>query len=248
MTVTAEGVKDGKSLTDKDGKPLPGQGEDHVLPDGRTVGNVLAENRRKSEELTTITKEKEEMEERLDELEEKVRLTREEREEVVQLRGDIKAAAKELRMKEGSAPWIQIAKEEAEEMGKKTSLQAILDFEIERANDYVEDKAFDLSMDTKVLAKALTPFAIKYNDKRPERRNQLAFRDWQKEQTRMKEIDDKEKKLKAEENERLSWREGTGRSDRTKTQKQKFEDLERPSDRASAVVDLINSARQAASR
>ena len=190
---------------------------------------LQAENKRKAEEITSLKSSLSQIQAEIAELKEAAEereLTQRETAKLHELESDVKTAAKQLRGKQELAPWIQIAKEEAEDAGRNLSLDAILNNEFERANDYIDDVAEKNGMTVKEMARELGPYAIRYADRRPERRNQLAYRDWEKSKSKEKSLEEREKALKAKEDEELKFRERGKRIVRDETMDKKLEDAQ----------------------
>ena len=222
----------------------PGEGKSR---DTKTVDQLLseykAENQRKSEENKSLKSEISSMKERLEELEEKQNLTKSEKKEVKELETDLENAVKELYSRKDTQAWIRIAQKEAAEAGHKISLETVMDMEITLGNEFIEDEAEKLGITPKELALKIAPYALKFNDKRPARRNELSFRAWQKEDAKRKELDEREAKIKKEETDRIAFREGSGRGSRGGGSQTKFEEAKTAEDRLSSVVDLIDSVK-----
>lgn len=194
------------------------------------VEEIIAENKRKAEELKSAKAEIGSMKERLQELEEaenRRELTAKEERERVALKSDVKSEAAKLRELKETQPWIEVAKEEAERVGETKAFEVMLNNELERANDFIDDKAAELDKEPKEFAKELQPFALKYQDKRPSRRNELAYRDWQKAQEKVKSLDEREKIIKDKEDRDLRFREGVGRHVRNESLDQKMENADK---------------------
>jgi hypothetical protein len=192
-----------------------------------------AEARRKSEENTTLKTELQEMKQMLAELkrkEEESGLSKREESKMDDLESDIQDAVKKLRTQKDTQPWIHLAKEEM--------TNAMIEHQIELGNEYLEDKAEELGMEVKKLASELSLYALKHQSKRPARRNELAFREWQKDQAKAKELAEKEKKLKELEDKEKAFREGGGRVPRKISKDEAFESADK-SGRLDAIVDLI---------
>jgi len=234
MSDEEKSAKELDSLTKKSGDDNPpAEGKKPQKSSDELLSEYKAENTRKAEENSKLKSEKARLEAELAELREKEDekgLSRKEDERVEDLEAEIKLAAKKLRQGKETLPWIEIAREEVG--------TAIVDYEIGKANEFVDDKAEELKMEPKELAKALTPFAKKYQELRPERRNQLAYRDWQKSEAKQKEIEAKEAKLKELEDKEQAFREGRGRNTRQPTRNDKFEEASKE-DRLKMTVDLI---------
>lgn len=184
---------------------------------------VMAENKRKAEELKSVKAELESSKARLDELEEKDRLTAAERQEKVELETDVKLEAKRLRTLKETQPWIEVAKEEAEKAGETKAFDVLLNNELERANDFIDDRAAERGETPKELARKMQSYAMRYTDKRPSRRNELAYRDLVADESKSKSLDDREKALKEKEDAETKYREGAGRHVRDASFDQKIE-------------------------
>ena len=123
--------------------------------------------------------------------------------------------------------------------------QALLDQQIQAGNYFLEDKADELGIDYNDKAKfkdfvnKLKPYSIKYAELPPLRRNQLAFREWQKNEKHLADLDKREKELAQKEMQDKLMREGRGRIPIDKEKEDKFNNARNSRDRLSAVVDLI---------
>src|SRR3990167_4453468 len=178
--------------------------------DSPSPDELKAENKRKAEKIASLETEIKADRARLAKLEaieEQRELTaREEREKAV-LKDDVGEEAKKLREMKETQPWIKISKDEA----KEASTDAVLNNEIERSNDFLEDMASDNKMEVEQFAKEIRKFSSPYMNKRPERRTVLAYRDWQKAQSKEKSLSEREQKLKEKEDAETSFRERGGR-------------------------------------
>ena len=92
---------------------------------------------------------------------------------------------------------------------------------------YMADEAVtgnDWSEAIEKIAKEIAPFAKKYDDKSPSRRNELAYRDWKAEQKRLHDLDERDRKLKEREDEAQRFRETGSRVPRDKSVDEKFKE------------------------
>jgi hypothetical protein len=232
-----KGANELDSLNSRPGeKSPPDEGKNPPKTPEQLLSEHKAENQRKQEEISKLKAEKSALDDELQELRQKQDeegLTRKERERKEDIEGDIediKAAAKKLRAQKETQPWIQVAREEMAD--------TMVDYEIGKANEFVEDTAAELKIEPKELAKELIPFAAKYQHMRPERRNQLAYRDLKAAKSKQASIEAQEAKLKELEDKERTFREGPGRSPRKTTPNDKFETADK-SDRLKMAVDLI---------
>lgn len=212
----------------------PSRGGDHAQKTSeQLLSEYKAEAQRKTEEIKAFKSELQEMKSLYAELKEKAEsgeLSKREELKLDDLESEIKEAAKKLRSQKETLPWIEIAREEM------TVAQA--QFQIELGNEYIEDKASELSMEPKELAKEIALYAFKYQDKRPERRNALAFKDWQAAKAKQTELEAKEKAIKEREEKDRAFREGKGRIPRQADKSQSFQEAKKE-DRLGMLADLI---------
>lgn len=212
----------------------PSRGGDHAQKTSeQLLSEYKAETQRKAEEIKALKAEQAEMKAALAELKAKAEsgdLSKKDERKMEVLESEIEAAAEKLRGDPEAKPWIKIAKEEMSEV--------MVQHQIELGNEFLEDRAAELGMEPKDLAKEISAFAFKYQDKRPERRNALAFKDWQKEQSRIKALEAKEKELKEREEKEKAFREGKGRIPRQADKDQKFQEAKKE-DRLGMLSDLI---------
>lgn len=212
----------------------PSRGGDHAQKTSEQLLNEYkAEAQRKTEEIKALKGDLTEMKNVLAELQARAaegNLSKRDEARMENLEEDIKDKAKQLRQQKETQPWIEIAREEM------TIAQAQL--QIELGNEYIEDRASELNMDPKDLAKEISQFAFKYQDKRPERRNALAFKDWQQAQKKAQELEAKEKAIKEREEKEKAFREGKGRLPRQVEKNQQFQDAKKE-DRLGMLADLI---------
>jgi len=212
----------------------PSRGGDHAQKTSeQLLSEYKAENQRKAEENKVLKSEMQEMKSTLAELKEKAEageLSKRDEGRMENLEDEIKDAAKKLRGQKETQPWIEIAREEM------TVSQA--QFQIELGNEYIEDKASDLGIEPKDLAKEIAVYAFKYQDKRPARRNELAFRDWKNATAKQKELEAKETAIKERDAKDASFREGRGRNPRQADKNQSFQDANKDG-RLDILRDLI---------
>lgn len=235
------GVIDSESPNEKPNTDPTDQGNDLSRKGDRTIENVMAENKRKTEEIVGLRSEISEMKEMLSELKEINNPSREERQEIKQLEEGIEQKKAQLRSQKETQPWIEIAKEEA----VTAAQQAMLNRQIEDGNYYLEDKADELGIDYndkskfKEFVNKLKPFSLKHAELPPLRRNQLAFKEWQKHEKQMSDLNEREKKLAEKEMQEKLMREGRGRIPIDKEKEDKYTNARNSRERLSAVVDLV---------
>ena len=257
MLNTATDVKKNE-LDPSTGLPIgspPPEGKKGVMPDGRTVEDVWAENQRKQEEITGLKSSLESVQDRLQELEEKAeegRLTQSEKTEFKTLSEEEKYLEQEATKLENQAetkPYFyamnkKLAEKlkEAKNEAEKIAIRVAYDTDSYHSDCFLEDKASELGMldssgrgDLKALAKLLLPFALRYQKEYPSRRNVLAFRDYLKDKDKLSELSKKEKEIKEKED-RLNALEGSGRMERGKS-KPSFEEASK-NERLQYLVDL----------
>ena len=162
-------------------------------------------------------------------------LTSSEKKQREGLEDDIEEAANKLESQKDSAPWIHLSKKKAEQ----AALQIATETEIQRANDFVDDKAFELEISAEELAKAIRPYAVTRDSQSLYRRNVEAFRSWQKEQKRVKDIEDREKRLKDREEEDQRFRETGQRQARDESADQKWDEADK-NGKTRLLVDLLD--------
>jgi hypothetical protein len=202
---------------------------------------LIAENKRKAEKIAALEAENKADKARLarlEKLEEEGKLTPKQEREKEELEIDVDSEAKKLRTFKETKPWIKVATEEA--------AMAELNASIKRANYFIEDKAEEHSTEDKPIkpdefAKMLKPYAMAYSDEDPDRRNQLAYRDWKKAQAKLSELSDREKKLKEKEDADVKFRERGGRSERDTSLDQKFETASSKNEKLSLLRDMIQT-------
>lgn len=235
------GVIDSESPNEKPNTDPTDQGNDLSRKGDRTIENVMAENKRKTEEIVGLRSEISEMKDMLSELKEINNPSREERQEIKQLEEGIEQKKAQLRSQKETQPWIEIAKEEA----VTAAQQAMFNRQIEDGNYFLEDKAHELGIDYndktkfKDFVKKLKPFTMDYADLPPLRRNQLAFRAWQEKE---KELSDFKREKEAVEKEKMQnnlMREGRGRIPIDKEKEDRYTNARNSRERLSAVVDLV---------
>lgn len=210
-------------------------------PAGKTADVLLeelrAENKRKADEISGLKSEKSklealkaEYEERLTELDNKRTLTASDREEK-------KVLAAKIRQVAEAQPYLYAAEEIAEEKANS----AMWNIELEKANDFLDDKAEELGLESgEELAKKIASYAVKYSDKRPSRRNELAFRDYMKAESREKDLQKKEADLKKKEAEYSAYAEGSGRTVRDPGLADRLNSAKTKDDKLALVMELQN--------
>jgi hypothetical protein len=233
MAEDLKGAKEAGSPPAKNGANDPGS---------PPAEELIAENKRKAEELKEAKAELSSMQERLAELEEKERtreLSAKEEREKADLKDDVKTEAQKLRQLKETQPWIEVARQEAKTESEKTAFDVMLNNELERANDFIDDKADELGITPKELANKLRPYAMKFQDKRPSRRNEMAYREWQKDESKLKSLSEREKALKDKEDNETKFREGAGRYVRDKSFDQELENADSKGDKLRLMRKLV---------
>ena len=215
-----------------------------VNDNGSPPLNQQAELKAKTEKIARQEAEIASYQERLVALEEKERtreLTAREERERAGLEGDLKSEARKLRALKETQPWIEVAREEAEKAGETKAFEVSLNLEIEKANEQIEDWAKESGKTPKELANELLSYVGKYQDKRPTRRNELAFRDFQADQSKLKSLSEREKALKAKEDADTKFREGAGRFVRDESFHQKLENADSAKARLRLMRDRVQT-------
>lgn|SRR3990167_8600920 len=202
---------------------------------------LIAENKRKAEKIATLEAENKADKARLarlEKLEEEGKLTPKQEKEKDELEMDVDSEARKLRSLKETKPWIKVATEEA--------ALAALNESIKRANYFIEDKADEHSTEDKKLtpaefAKMLKPYAAEHADEDPDRRNQLAYRDWKKAQAKVSDLTERERKLKEKEDADIKFRERGGRSERDTSLDHKFDTASTKKEKLSLLRDLVQT-------
>lgn len=243
--------EENKKGANDDGSPPPDKG---AKPGGSPPPEeVQAELKRKTEELNTLKAEKSKSDAAIAELQQKLEegsITAAEEEELAGEKKRVKDIAKKIRTTKEYGPWSEIIREDS----ISTASDVVFEYETQKANEFLEDMAVEENFATwsmgkaefddavQKFARALSPHARNYSDRGPHRRNQLGYRAWKREQSRLKGLDDREKTLKEREDEALRFRESGGRVERDKSIDQKMKDADKPQKKMGVLVDLIESA------
>lgn len=185
----------------------------------RSIENVMAENQRKAEKISVLEEKISSYEDRLAELEEKTTLTRSEKIEKDELQDTVDSLWEQVKVTQNGKVWLHGTKKEFEPVINSK----LLEDSTNRADWFLEDKAEELGMrDAGALAKEIAPFAAQHMRLLPERRNQLAFRDWQRAKNKQAELSKKEQDILKKEEEMKAYAEGRGRVSRDPSFKEKF--------------------------
>lgn len=257
MTVTDKDVNsDSSAENQQDGSSS--SSNKSVSPE-RSLENVMAENRRKAEEIKELREKSEAYETRISELEELARereLTKREEAELSNLNTqtiqvDSLVSRLESQQDEVSIAWKALMDKKVKGTLTKVeenTLKLIFDNECDRQNDFLEDKVVELNASLKdgeerytidSLAKALNPYGKSYKDKRPERKAQLAFRDWMMDKKRLESIEERERKIKEREEADLHFRETGRQVVRDSSLEKKFQDSK---DKSGLMIDVLDQA------
>lgn len=232
-------------MADEDGVNVPdsppGKEGDYPSPEGkkgvdRSPDGLL---KLKDEVIQTLKVELGLMKDELSELKEissRRGLNSSEKSRQDELEDDIDESANKLEKVEGNAAWIHLTKKKAQQ----AALEIATDSEIQRANDFIDDKAFELEMSEDELTKAIRPYAVMRDGKSLYRRNVEAFRSWQKEQKRIKGIEDREKNLKDREEEEQRFKETGQRQPRDESADQQWNEADKKG-KTRLLVDLLDS-------
>jgi len=235
-------VNESDSLNDNKSNDPSGQGDDQSNKVGdRTTEQVMAENKRKTEEIAGLRSEISEMKDILSEMKEINNPTREERQEIKQLEDTIDTKKAQLQSQKETQPWIGIAQDEALTITERVLMQR----QIEDGNYFLEDKAEENGIDVsdkqefKKFIERMKPYALKYSELSPVRRNQMAYKDWKKDEKKLSDLNEREKKIAEKEMQDKLMREGRGRIPIDKEKEDKYNNARNSRERLSAVVDLV---------
>ena len=196
------GANSGGSPNPKGGNPS--QGGD---PGAKTTEQLLAEhkaeNERKAAKISTLESQLEETNSRIEELEEKSKLTEKDKAELNRLnrRGDtLEDLIEEVEASPHAKGWLGAAekraakaKEEAIEIAEKNILYR-------SQKEYLEDTAEELGIDYKELKKSISPFYAPDANKTPKQNTRAAVKKWREFEQFKKdkaEIDKKKKEADA---------------------------------------------------
>ncbi len=163
----------------------------------RTIESLEAENKRKGEKIIKL-------ESKFSELEQKVADLQQKRNDPDTSSAERDSIDEKLKDLKDGKDWLKTI--------EQATATAVAQAEIIRANDYLEEKALELGMDAKDFAKLLQPYVK--NSSNYYRRNVEAVSLWQKDQARIKSIEERERKLKERESEQQMFRETGGRMPR----------------------------------
>lgn len=214
------------------------------------------ENQRKSKKIADLEREVKVSKDRISELEEKEEengvLSQREQEELDELQGDVKKAAKLLRAQKSTGPWITIAQEEAETVAENKAVQVLMNSQIEASDEFIEDRAEEqteldletgeqvtVEMTPEELADKIKPFMTKYANKMPRRQTELAYRDYVRNKQRLEAIDKKEHSYKKKDEEEQRFKETGSRTPRNSNKEKEF-DKANTKDKVSSVIDLMD--------
>ena len=225
-------VIESDSPADKKNDIPPHRGQDGV---DRSFDNLLAENQRKAEKIVNL----ESRLSQLEEIENDRQLTATEQRDKASLQSDIDNLAQQVKNTDNGKIWLHLTKKEmASEFERR-----LRDYSIERGDAFLEDKAIEEGIENAMaLANKLAPHAKPYMHLSPERRDQLAFRDWKKSTIEMENIKKREDEIKKKEDEMKSYAEGRGRSTRDPSFEEKLNKSTRAGERVSLARDLVDKA------
>lgn len=157
------------------------------------LANAKAENERKTTELSSLKQEFAEMKDRYEELDEKIRLTAQEREEKSQIKsemGDLKDQISQLRLKPENKAFfahldesIKAAKDEGMTLGAQQALVIL-------QQNYLKKVAREEKLDYKKLVDSVRPFSSKYDSEDPLTKAEMGVSDWREFQKFQKEKED----------------------------------------------------------
>ncbi len=251
MSGLEQDVKKSVSSADDQDQIPPPSGKKEVSA-GRGVEEVMAENKRKADEIASLKSDKGALESRLEELEEKDRLTAKERAEKAALETGIDSIESQVKLLRSNPDanqkvWLKTIREDAE----NAALEATFNAEKRRSNEVlyelVDDHGDKLKVKTiKELAALIKPYGLKYNEDVNSgemtlvTRTRKAFRDFMKSQSQSEEIAKREETLRKKEA-ALAGLEGGGRARRIDSVDD-FKTLS-GSKKISAVVDALGSTK-----
>lgn len=209
----------------------------------RTVESLKAENQRKADKIIALEKSMADKESRLEELEALERegkLSKEDRREQSDLEDDLDKEADKLQNISGNKPWLRLTERLARRESERIAAENYTNVEIERGNDFIDDKAFDLEIPTKELIEKIKPFVKLAKGQSPYRRNVEAFREWQKEGKRVQSLEAREKAIAEKEDADRRFRETGSRTPRNNSDTRRWEEAKTPRQKQEVLVDLMD--------
>jgi hypothetical protein len=226
----------GSGANDDDPLPSKKGANDKGTP---PLEELIAENKRKAEEIASFKSEIQDMRAELDELKslQQEHPTEKRQEKIDDIEESLDVMAEKLYQQKETKPWIRVAQKESE----NTVMKILQNQAVQDSNDFIDDKAEELGLNVKDLVKNIKSFAIKYSDRSPLRRTQLALRDWQKAQSKEADLSAREKKLLEEENKAKLMREGRGRIPVEQGKQDKWNNARNSRERTNAVVDMLET-------
>lgn len=237
-----EGANPGESLTPKPGSAKEGGS----LP----PEELQAELERKTKEIEKLKSSNATAIARVEELEklqDEGNLSVDEEEELAREKEKVRKTADKIKQTREFAPWELLIREQV----SGAALEIVMNNEITKANDLVEDWALDegflkdgvtLKEATEKMARELAPFGRKYDNKSPSRRNELAYREWKKSKKERADFDEQKRKLKEDQDAAQRFRETGTRVPRDQTLDSKLKDARTPKEQASLLKDLVATA------
>ena len=222
-------------------------------PGSPPAEEMQAELKRKNEELNTLKTRQSASDAKIAELQEKLEagtITEDEEDELKDEKQKTRDIARKIRAtKEVYGPWSEIIREDS----TTSASEVVFEYEKQKGNEYLEDMAVEegfakwdmpkAEFDDAVqkFARELAPHARNFSDRGPHRRNQLGYRAWKREQSRLSDLDKREKTLKEREDESQRFRESGGRVERDRSIDEKIKNADKPEKKMGVLVDLIES-------
>lgn len=185
------GVKESESPPEETPESLSEKGTSSSKSGERTLEQVMAENERKAAEIGKLREElqelKETKEERLEELQDKGKLTRAEKEEIVSLEEQIHSIETDQRSK----AWRELGRRDSRSIAKEEADTRDLEY----AMDWLEEMADSEKVEFGKFKKEI--FAIvkdRWAGQRATKKAKLAFKEWKRQQEWDKKVSDEKKK------------------------------------------------------
>lgn len=153
-----------------------------------------------------------------------------------QTRANIDSLADELLQRDDTQGWVRLSERTAEKVASERDMQ--------QGNWYLEDMAYEMNTPIKDLVKNLRPYADKYQNMSPLRRNQLALREWKTDNEKLSKLSEREKRIEEREIQEKLMREGRGRIPIDKEKSDAWDQAVSSGDRkgkARAVIDMIGT-------
>lgn len=192
------------SVSGSEENKLNTQSDEGKSPSEKELENRIRENLRAEYERKTATYEEklEAAQERIAELDEKVRLTEKEKAEKLRLeRKEDELERLISSMDNDPDPnvraWNEKAKRESSKAANEAKEAAKFEVFLDLQKEFLEEKAEELGIDYKKFTKELSVYQGKYADKNPLQRAKLCLRDWNKD----KDFAKRESELKRREDE-----------------------------------------------